>query len=150
MITIKKRKKRIKPAFRRLIITGPLCLFLILYSIYTISSYVLKIYTLNQEQKHLEERLTSLVETKEVLESELVKLKDPDYLAKYARENYLYSKDGEYIIKIEETSNQLEEVKGKYNKTIIVFAISVVTFLLLAILLLPGKKKKKVEDRKKR
>lgn len=150
MITIKKRKKRIKPAFRRLIITGPLCLFLILYSIYTISSYVLKIYTLNQEQKHLEERLTSLVETKEVLESELVKLKDPDYLAKYARENYLYSKDGEYIIKIEETSNQLEEVKGKYNKTVIVFTISVVTFLFLAILLLPSKKKQKVEDRKKR
>ena len=30
------------------------------------------------------------------------KLQDPDYIARYAREKYLYSKDGEFIIKIPE------------------------------------------------
>ena len=30
------------------------------------------------------------------------KLQDPDYIARYAREKYFYSKDGEYIIKIPE------------------------------------------------
>ena len=40
---------------------------------------------------------------------EIQKLKDPDYLARYARENYLYSKDGEYIIKIEEKDKETKE-----------------------------------------
>ena len=30
------------------------------------------------------------------------KLQDPDYVARYAREKYLYSKDGEIIIRIPE------------------------------------------------
>ena len=30
----------------------------------------------------------------------LEKLQDPDYVARYAREKYLYSKDGEIIIRI--------------------------------------------------
>ena len=30
------------------------------------------------------------------------KLQDPDYIARYAREKYLYSKDGEFILKIPE------------------------------------------------
>ena len=30
------------------------------------------------------------------------KLQDPDYIARDAREKYLYSKDGEFIIKIPE------------------------------------------------
>ena len=37
---------------------------------------------------------------KEVLETDVVKLQDPDYVAKYAREKYLYTKDGELVIKI--------------------------------------------------
>ena len=37
---------------------------------------------------------------KQVLETDVKKLQDPDYVAKYAREKYLYSKDGELIIKI--------------------------------------------------
>ena len=30
----------------------------------------------------------------------VAKLQDPDYVARYAREKYLYSKDGEIIIRI--------------------------------------------------
>ena len=37
----------------------------------------------------------------EKLQSEITKLQDPEYIARYAREKYLYSKDGEIIIKIE-------------------------------------------------
>ena len=40
------------------------------------------------------------ITNKEKLESDVIKLQDPDYVAKYAREKYLYSKDGELIIKI--------------------------------------------------
>ena len=36
-----------------------------------------------------------------------MKLQDPEYVAKYAREKYLYSKDGELIIKIVDENEQL-------------------------------------------
>ena len=39
-------------------------------------------------------------EKEEVLKSDATKLQDPDYVARYAREKYLYSKDGEIILQI--------------------------------------------------
>ena len=55
-----------------------------------------------QEKRSLEEKYASLIEEEKVLEKEVNKLQDPEYIAKYAREKYLYSADGEYIIKIVE------------------------------------------------
>ena len=46
------------------------------------------------------DRVFSLLDEKEVLETDVIKLQDPEYVAKYAREKYLYTKDGELIIKI--------------------------------------------------
>ena len=40
-----------------------------------------------------------LVNEEKSLKSEVVKLKDPDYLARYAKEKYLYSSDKEIIIR---------------------------------------------------
>ena len=39
-----------------------------------------------------------MLESEESLEGEVVKLQDPEYVAKYAREKYLFTKDGELII----------------------------------------------------
>lgn len=54
------------------------------------------------ENKKLSEELRNeyneLLETEETLESEVVKLQDSEYIAKYAREKYLFTKDGELII----------------------------------------------------
>src|SRR5574344_1601192 len=137
----KRIKKVIKPSIRRLIITAPICLFLIAYSLYTISSYALKIYNLNQQEKVLKTRLVSLKETKDELQAELVKLKDPDYLAKYARENYLYSKNNEYIIKIDDTEEELTKVKHEFNKTMVI-AITVGGIILVTIIVIIPKKDK--------
>ena len=41
-----------------------------------------------------------LLEEQDSLKSEVVKLQDPEYVARYAREKYLYTKDGETILKI--------------------------------------------------
>ena len=41
-----------------------------------------------------------LEEEAKILESDILKLNDPTYIAKYAREKYLYSKDGELIIRL--------------------------------------------------
>lgn len=46
------------------------------------------------------EELAKLEEEEEYLKVEVEKLQDPDYVARYAREQYLYSKDGEFNIRI--------------------------------------------------
>lgn len=46
------------------------------------------------------EELEKLKEEEAYLKVEVEKLQDPDYVARYAREQYLYSKDGEFNIRI--------------------------------------------------
>ena len=43
-----------------------------------------------------------LLKEEESLTSEVTKLHDPDYVARYAREKYMYSLPGEFIIKLPE------------------------------------------------
>lgn len=50
----------------------------------------------------LEKEYTALLEEEERLNSEITKLQDPEYVAKYAREKYNLSKEGEIKIKVEE------------------------------------------------
>ncbi|MBR2712994.1 MAG: septum formation initiator family protein [Bacilli bacterium] len=54
------------------------------------------------EKKKYSEELTELKDKEEELKSTVTKLQDPDYVARYAREKYLYSKEGEIIIRIPE------------------------------------------------
>ena len=44
--------------------------------------------------------LVTLKDEEDKLNSDIKKLKDPEYVARYAREKYMYSKDGELIIRI--------------------------------------------------
>lgn len=46
----------------------------------------------------LQNEYSALLDNQDTLESEVNKLQDPEYVAKYAREKYMYSKDGELII----------------------------------------------------
>ena len=57
---------------------------------------------MKKEKKSLENQLLTLKEEKEILETDILKLEDPDYIAKYVREKYFYSKDGELILRIDE------------------------------------------------
>ena len=50
----------------------------------------------------MEKELTALKEKEEELSVDANKLQNPDYIARYAREKYLYSKDGEIILQIPE------------------------------------------------
>lgn len=53
----------------------------------------------NRKTKNeLEDKYSELLENEESLEGQVVKLQDPEYVAKYAREKYLFTKDGELII----------------------------------------------------
>ena len=53
-----------------------------------------------EEKRQLEEKYNSLVDKEDELSDEVNKMQDSEYVAKYAREKYLYTKDGELIIDI--------------------------------------------------
>ena len=57
------------------------------------------------QKKKLEKEYQELQDKQEVLEQEVTKLQDEDYVLRYAREKYGYSKDGELIIRINEKDN---------------------------------------------
>ena len=67
---------------------------------YSLVSNISNILSMKQQKKDLESKIESLKEEEKVLESDIQKLEDPTYVARYAREKYLYSKDGELIIRI--------------------------------------------------
>ncbi len=68
----------------------------------TAFSYFSQIIKNNKEIENLKKIYSEKLVDEEKLKDEINKLQDPEYMAKYAREKYLYSKNGEIIIKIEE------------------------------------------------
>lgn len=90
----KKDKRRL---FVLMIIFIPL---LVLFVSNTLSYFSI-IYTNIKEKEKLEKEYAKVLEEEELLKSEISKLQDKEYVARYAREKYLYSKDGEIIIKID-------------------------------------------------
>ena len=65
-------------------------------------SYFSKIVDTKKEINELKNTYNEKLSDEEELKDEINKLQDPEYMARYAREKYLYSKKGEIIIKIEE------------------------------------------------
>ena len=57
---------------------------------------------LREDLDDLEEEKVSLLEQEDVMEADIKRLSDPMYIARFAREKYFYSKDGEIILRIEE------------------------------------------------
>lgn len=71
--------------------------FFILLNIY--SSWQ-KINKIKKEKIATEKEIIKLKQKEEKLNSDVEKLKNPEYVARYLREKFLYSKEGEYIIRI--------------------------------------------------
>jgi cell division protein DivIC len=94
-----KKKSKIK-ARRRMLFLGLTSIIIIVAMTYTIGKYWVEIFDKYQEKQELEKELVELKEKEEELKVDAKKLQDPDYIARYAREKYLYSKAGEYILQI--------------------------------------------------
>lgn len=69
---------------------------------YTLFLNLHQVSEMKKEFKSLEREIVSLVEQEEATEADIKRLSDPLYVARYAREKYLYSKEGEIILRIEE------------------------------------------------
>ena len=104
MKKIRKKKKKFGPILLSLI-----SFVIIVFTTYTIGKYWVDIYAKYQEKKELEKELASLKEEEEELKADVNRLQDSDYVARYAREKYYYSKDGEYILRIPTDEEQSEE-----------------------------------------
>ena len=96
----KSKQKLNKRSKRRIAIFGTLSAVLIVFLIFTIGTVWAQIYQKYQEKRFYQKKLTELREEEEKLKVDVEKLQDDDYVARYAREKYLYSKDGEFIIQI--------------------------------------------------
>jgi cell division protein DivIC len=85
---------------RRLIV---FVLFAGIMSYFMISTLISQASSLDEirvEQKQLNEELKALVKTEIILEEEIVKLNDDEYIAKLARKDYFLSEEGEVIFNI--------------------------------------------------
>lgn len=76
----------------------PVCLCLVVVLVVTIGKYWVDIVSKYKENNELKNELILLKEKEAYLTVDVEKLQDPDYIARYAREKYLFSKDGEFIL----------------------------------------------------
>ena len=94
-------KKNNKTKYR-LVFFVPICLVLIMAIVVSVGNYWVKIGNKYKEKSDLENEIVVLKEKEEELKGEVDRLEDPDYVARFAREKYMYSKDGEIIIRLPE------------------------------------------------
>lgn len=123
---------------RRLAIIGTASIIAFAFFCLTGINYTYKIIKLTNKQKELVETLDELKTLKEQLDIEIEKLQNEEYIARYARENYLYTKNNEYVIKIQENSNEIDETEKEIDKlnnarTYIVYA-SLAGLVILVII----------------
>ena len=93
-------KKQQKKARARLVLFVPICFVIVIAICTAVGNYWIQIANKYQEKKQLDEMMLALREKEAELKVDANKLEDPDYVARYAREQYLYSKDGEFNIRI--------------------------------------------------
>lgn len=96
----KKKRKKIRKFRTRMVLFVPICLSLIVILVVTIGKYWVDIVNKYQENERLSKELVALKEKELELKIDVEKLQDPEYLERYAREKYLFTKDGEIVLKL--------------------------------------------------
>lgn len=132
------KKKVSKASKRRLMIFGILSIMAIVYFFVTLFGYTYSYISLKKEENNLKNQLVSLQDKKANLKIEIQKLNDPEYVARYAKENYLYSADGEYVLKIDTTEDTEDNVVTNNNN--VYYIIGIILFLI-CLLIFRRKKK---------
>ena len=92
---MKTKKEKRRMIFISLVIIG-----LIVSLVKSVSKDWTKIMDNNNKIAELNEKYSNLLLDEEKLSSEVTKLHDSDYVARYAKEKYMYSADGETIIRM--------------------------------------------------
>ncbi len=143
------KKKVTKTAKRRLTIITPIVFLAIGYCAFTLVTTMVSIYNLNREEASLKKELTELKAKSKDLKTEIDKLQDKDYVARYARENYLYTKDGEYVIKALDAKEKKVKDKFEITEEQIILLAMITGSLILFYIVFKGMKKRKKKGGKK-
>ena len=101
MIKIKHKVTKKEP--RRLTLFIMAFIFIIGFTCINIFPDWLKIMKNKKEITLLESSYEELLDTEEALKAEVEKLQDPEYVERYAKEKFLYTKDDEMIIRKTDT-----------------------------------------------
>lgn len=94
------KKKVSGKARKRFFVLSILFVGIVGFSFVSIFKDWMQIASNKQQLANLNNYYADLLEEAESLTSEVTKLHDDDYVARYAREKYMYSLPGEIIIKI--------------------------------------------------
>lgn len=94
------KRKGLKRARRRLLLLIVLFLGILATVSFNLFKVWLQVIDNNNTIAVLTSKYDSLMEQEKQLKSDVNKLQDPDYVARYAREKYLYTKEGELILKM--------------------------------------------------
>ncbi|WP_456272814.1 FtsB family cell division protein [Bacillus sp. AK031] len=105
------RKKRL---FRRLTLLFILAVTISGFLVSTLISRASVLDQKEEEKARLEVKLEHLEKQQAILEEEIIKLNDDDYIAKLARRDYFLSDEGEIIFNIPEPDKKKEEEESSY------------------------------------
>jgi len=99
---IKKKKGKISSKSKRRMLVS-FCFFSVIIAAlgFNFLNYIKEIREKEEERIFLEEKIVELRKKEDSLKTDIQRLEDPDYIARYAREKYLLSKDDEIIIKLQ-------------------------------------------------
>lgn len=137
-------KRRIsKASKRRLTFFGTISLVAIVYFGFSLVYNIYVIYDLSMEKKALDNLYIELQDKAETLKIDIEKLNDENYLANYAREHYLYSKDGEYIIQLDDIDEIEDDITSEINKNYIILGLSGLMLLIFIYIISKGRKRNK-------
>ncbi len=93
------KRKVTKKEKRRLTLFVLVFIFIISFMCVNILPDWLKISSNKKEIAYLQDQYKDLLDTEESLKAEVQKLKNPEYVERYAKEKYLYTRPNEIIIR---------------------------------------------------
>ena len=126
---------------RRMITFGSISIIAIVYFFVTLFGYIYNYINLQNEEKNLQNELVSLKEEGKYLKLEIQKLNDPTYAIRYAKEKFLFSGEGEYVLKLNQVENK-GVIADEKNNSLPIIVSSVLLFLVLILFLkIRGRKK---------
>jgi len=108
-MTEKKKTKARKKRRKLTPITKFFCIIMIgvsCYLLYKVAMEVRTTMSLTKQLAEVKEKLQEVQDENTHLNNEKEKLQNPDYVANYARGNYMLSKDGEQIFYLPENDNK--------------------------------------------
>lgn len=93
--------KKTKKEKKRLFAISTMIVVLLVMLINSVASDWSEIMDNNHQIKQLTDEYNDLMAEEEKLQSDVTKLQDSDYIARYAKEKYLYSQEGDTIIRMD-------------------------------------------------